>query len=167
MTISDPDRQSFTASSAIPVLPWLAQLAAVPGRLFARGVGQRRRWAESDFQVFITDVEINDLSLERGLYEGRRSTYPAVLRAQRWLSTFPHWRCRTCPAIEPICAPFPDVQPSLDHGPPRSLRPACPLSSAEGPRLEPPGWLGGGVLRAAHGRSGRAARRAAARHAGT
>lgn len=89
MAISDLDRHSFPASSATPVLPWLALLFAAPGRLFGGCVAPGERRATSDWTVHLSDHELMDLGLTPGPREGRRSHDPAVLRMQRWLGTFP------------------------------------------------------------------------------
>lgn len=89
MTVSDSHRHSFPAPSATPVLPWLAQLFALPGRLVGRGAEGRRRRVANDPLVRLSDRELNDLGLERGPYEADRHCDPAVRRAQRWLSTLP------------------------------------------------------------------------------
>lgn len=87
MAISDFNRDSFPASSATPVLPWWAQLFALPGRMVIDVVDWRRRRAARDQLERFSDHQLRDLGLERGLGEARRSDKSDVRRAQRWLST--------------------------------------------------------------------------------
>ena len=90
MTNPDFSRHSFHTPSASPVLPWWAQLFALPGHLVSRRVERPHRRGASDPLVPLSDRELNDLGLEKGPYEAGRHCDPAILRAQRWLSTLPH-----------------------------------------------------------------------------
>ncbi len=90
MAITNLNRHSVPASSATPVLPWWADLLALPGRLFGEGIAPRTRWDVSNWTAYLSEHELMDLGLMPGHRDGGRSHDPAFLRAQRWLGTFPH-----------------------------------------------------------------------------
>jgi len=89
MTVSAFSRHSLPASSAAPVLPWWAEVLALPGRVACGLVERRHRRDASDRLARMTDHQLSDIGLRKGPLDARRSNDLDVRRAQRWLSTPP------------------------------------------------------------------------------